>query len=99
VSQVSKRLRESDLIHKAYNALSRTLNQESTEFVEMEDTVMLEKEDNDDEEFDNEEEPIHSILVGKPLFRVHLNANDNEEFVECLAGKKFRKPGNCIQSL
>jgi len=37
VSQVSKRLRESDLIHKAYNALARTLETENTEFVEMED--------------------------------------------------------------
>jgi len=44
VSQVSKRLRESDLIHKAYNALARTVETENTEFVEMEDVEILENE-------------------------------------------------------
>jgi len=44
ISQVGKRLRESDLIRKAYNALSRTLNHENTQFVEMEDIDVFEAE-------------------------------------------------------
>jgi len=91
VSQVSKRLRETDLIRKAFNALSRTLDQENTEFVEMEDINMLDAEEMDDDEVDIEENAIHSVLVGKPLFCVHLDANGNDEFVECLAGKTVQK--------
>jgi len=71
--------------------LSRTLDQEDTEFVEMEDMDMLESEEIDDEDIDIEEDLIHSVLIGKPLFCVYLNANGNEEFVECLAGKSVQK--------
>ena len=91
VSQVSKRLRESDLIRKAYNALSRTLNHENSQFVEMEDMDVFEAEEIDDEDIGIEEDIIQSELIGKPLFHMHLDANTNEEFVECLAGKSVQR--------
>jgi len=91
VSQVSKRLRESDLIHKAYNPLARTLETENTKFVEMEDAEMFESEDTDDEEIENDDDLIESKLIGKPLFCVHLNPKNKQEFVECLAGKSVKK--------
>jgi len=89
VSQVSKRLRETDLIRKAYNALQRTLDTNKSVTVEADDNVMdnmdIENEDNTVE--DNE---IQSKLIGKPLFCVNLDKPFNQGMVECLAEKSVR---------
>jgi len=55
------------LIQKAYNALSRTLNHENTQFVEMEDMDVFEAEEIDDEDIGIEEDIIQSELIGKPF--------------------------------
>jgi len=59
--------------------------------VEIEDMDVLESDEIDDEDIGIEEDIIQSELIGKPLFCMHLDANTNEEFVECLAGKSVHR--------
>jgi len=70
VSQVSKWLRESDLIHKAYSALMRTMgNNNCVESLE-DDMDVTEVPDGEDIVEDGYED-IESKTVGKPLFIVN----------------------------
>jgi len=52
VSQVSKRIRESDLIRKAYHALLRSLDNKNCNFEELEDIYMM------DVDISNEEDEL-----------------------------------------
>jgi len=89
VSQVSKWLRESDLIHKAYFALMRTIeNNNCVESLE-DDMDVIEVLDGEDIVEDGYED-IESKTVGKPLFIVNLDPNPNDEIVICLADKRIR---------
>jgi len=65
VSQVSKRLRETDLIRKAYKALMRTLDTNNSVLEEAEDNVM-DNMDIDNEDNIGEDNEIQSKLIGKP---------------------------------
>jgi len=42
-------------------------------------------EDIDDDDIENDDDIIESKLIRKPLFYVHLDADDNQEVVGCLA--------------
>jgi len=92
VSQVSKRLRESDLIRKGYNALMRTLENNSCELEEEENEVM--DEVNMDVDYADEEvvdeNIIESKVIGSALFCIHLEKLYNQGMVECLAEKSVR---------
>ena len=94
VSQVSKRLRESDLIRKGYNALMRTLENKNCglEEVDEENTGVVDM-DIDVEEDDIDDNAIESKLSVSPLFCVHLEKLYNQGMVECLAEKSVRIRG------
>ena len=76
VSQVSKWLRESDLICKAYSALMRTM--ENNNCIESLEDDMDVIEVPDDLKMAMKYEDIASKTVGKPLFIVNLDPNPNE---------------------
>jgi len=86
---VSKCLRESDLICKAYAALSRTMDNSNC-FQASEDEMDLLQDMTEVEYVEKELEDIYSKLDGKPLFVVHLDPSPNQEVVQCLADKKVR---------
>jgi len=89
VSQVSKQLRESDLIQKPYAALSRTIDNNICMETD-EDEMEMEKNMTDDDYDEDNFEDMESKLVGRPLFIVNLDPQPNQEVVECLANKKAR---------
>ncbi len=77
VSQVSKWLRESDLICKAYSALMRTM--ENNNCIEsLEDDMDVIEVPDDEDILEDGYEDIESKTVGKPLFIVNLDPNPNE---------------------
>jgi len=79
VSQVSKRLRESDLIRKAYAALMQTMdNTNVQEDKDVEIILMQPMSDNEDVEEEGFED-IDSKLIGRPLFVVNLDPEPNQE--------------------
>jgi len=91
VSQVSKRLRESDLIRKAYYALVHTIDNNQSQYVEMEDTIFLENDDDNEGNGDEESSIIDSKLIGRPLFHINLApVTDEKQVLECLAGRSVR---------
>ena len=93
VSQVSKRLRESDLLKKGYNALMMTLEHNKCDFDEVneeEDNSVDDMDVDVEENEDLEEIAIESRLSVGPLFCVHLQLLYNQGMVECLAGKSVR---------
>ena len=91
VAQVSKRLRETDLIRKAYNALTRTLQNNDSNTMDSEDMVVDYNDTENDEEGDEESDDIDSKLIGRPLFRVNFApASEDDPIVECFAGKLVR---------
>jgi len=89
VSQVSKWLRESDLISKAYSALMRTMDNNNCVEILEDDMDVIEVLDGEDIVEDGYED-IESKTVGKPLFIVNLDPNPNDEIVICLADKRIR---------
>jgi len=89
VSQVSKRLRETDLIRKPYKALMRTLDTNNSVSEEAEDNVM-DIMDTDNEHNIIEDNEIQSKLIGQPLFHVNLGKPLNQGMVECLAERSVR---------
>jgi hypothetical protein len=89
VSQVSKRLRETDLIRKAYQALLRTSDNSQYGFVESEDMDMQDVDVATEADV-LEEKEIESKLIGNPLFQVNFEQQFNEGFYECLAEKSVR---------
>ena len=88
VSQVSHRLRESDLIRKGYNALMRTMENKNCGLEEVDEENMdLVDMDVDVEDNDIDDNEIDSKLIGSPLFCVHLKKLYNQGMVECLTKK------------
>jgi len=84
---VSKRLRESDLIRKAYAALMQTMdNTNVQEDKDVEISLMQPMSDNEDVEEEGFED-IDSKLIGRPLFVVNLDPEPNQE---CLADKRIK---------
>ena len=80
-------MRETDLIRKAYHTLTRTLQNNNSDFMESEDMVV----DDIDMENDEESDDIESKLIGRPLFHVNFApASDDQPIVECFAGKLVR---------
>ncbi len=77
---MSKRLRETDLICKAFYALTRTVQSNDCEFQESDEMDCFES--NTDHE---------DILENSPLFHVNLVLeSEQQQIVECLAGKSVR---------
>jgi len=62
----SKRLRESDLIRKAYHALLRSMDNKNCSFEESEDIVMMDVDSTNEEE-EMVEGVIESRLIGNPF--------------------------------
>jgi len=76
------------LIRKAYNALTRTLQNNDSNFMESEDMVVDDNDMENDEEGDEESDDIESKLIGRPLFHVNFaSASEDDPIVECFAGK------------
>ena len=95
VSQVSKRLRETDLIRKANRSLLRYISNKDIDWVcgtaELDEKTGIVHDDEDDNiDDDVQHDPIPSFLPVKPLFRVNLRPKQNEEIVKCLAEKSVR---------
>jgi len=87
VLQFSRRLRETDLICKAYHTFTRILDHNKTDNMDNDDSDMLDSEQGIGKDIVDGLEIIESDLVGNHVFYVHLDALDNQEFIECLAGK------------
>ena len=95
VSQVSKRLREMDLIRKANRSLMRCISSKDIDVVcggaELkEDTGIVHDDEDGSIDDDVQDDPIPSFLPVKALFRVNLRPKQNEEIVNCLAEKSVR---------
>jgi len=91
VAQVSKRLREMDLIRKAYNELTRTLQNNDPDCMESVDMIMFDHDMENEENGDENSDDIQSNLIGRPLFCVNFApVSDDQPIVECFAGKLVR---------
>jgi len=91
VSQVSKRLRETDLIQKAFYALTRSIQSNDGEFQESIDMDCFESNIDHEDILDNSSDVIESKLIGGPLFCVNLlPETEHQQIVQCLAGKSVR---------
>jgi len=95
VSQVSKRLQETDLIRKANRSLLQYIGNKNIDWVSGvdqfdEDTEIVQHDEDGDIDDNVEDDPIVSFLPVKPLFRVNLRPKQNEYIVKCLAEKSVR---------
>ena len=87
--QVSKCLRESDLIQKAYAALSRTIDNNICMETD-EDEMEMEKNMTDDDYDEDKFEDMESKLVGRPLFIVNLDPQPKQEVLNVLLTRKSK---------
>jgi len=60
------------LIRKAYNALTRTLQNNDSDFMESADMLMVDNDIENEEDGNENSDDIESNLIGRPLFRLFL---------------------------
>jgi len=78
------------LIRKAYNALTRTLQNNGSEFMESEDMILVDNDVENEEDGDEKSDGIESKLIERPLSCVNYDPSDEQPIVECIAVKLVR---------
>jgi len=95
VSQVSKRLYETDLIRMTNKSLLQYISNKDIDWVSGvalldEDTGIVQHDEDGGIDDNVQDDPIASFLPVKALFRVNLRPKQNEDIVKCLAEKSVR---------